>query len=391
MMTMLGKGSHGKVYGPLDADYVIKYVELWTRDREDEDPFLFSGVIMEPAALYRLKVCNVPYIVDIKTCAVNTVGDSIKMVLERLDPLPVYDAYSNETIRRHVAQLFTALAGMHSVDVYHGDIKRDNIMYNKNLNEIRLIDFSLAHVDKPSRMSKWEELFTLTHRAPELLLRSNYADRAKCDVWAAGVTACEMILGTKNIIGTARNWCDALEGVIEVFGSMPGCELYPMWEVYTDRAYKREGRQNDTVSYRINEAVGAAAAEFVRFACHPDPSKRWTALQLLNHPYISNLVDWKLGDIKQPATIIIHPSTLVSGTLYNEIDAIAYAMLKKLEITNSPRAVYEAARMLSTAYYKQASIYYPQSFDFRALAMILKGSTIAEFLAYHLFVNTQED
>ena len=89
-------------------------------------------------------------------------------------------------------QLIRALKYCHDLNVYHRDVKPDNILINAN-GDVKLCDFSLSkEVTNPGNMTDY--VVTLWYRAPELFFGCTWYN-ASIDVWAACCVLLEMIYG----------------------------------------------------------------------------------------------------------------------------------------------------------------------------------------------------
>lgn len=84
---------------------------------------------------------------------------------------------------------------MHSKGLSHRDIKPDNIMVNKDLKKIKIIDFGIAKkmIVRKQKVDMLTITGTLFYRAPEMFLGGGYNE--KVDVWAPGVTLWEVLKG----------------------------------------------------------------------------------------------------------------------------------------------------------------------------------------------------
>lgn len=93
-----------------------------------------------------------------------------------------------------VYKVLLALRHLHSKGVSHRDIKPDNILYDPETGDIKVIDFEIAKVCrvKSVRTEMWTKTGTVQYCAPEMF-QGGYTELV--DVWAVGVLAFEMICG----------------------------------------------------------------------------------------------------------------------------------------------------------------------------------------------------
>lgn len=98
-------------------------------------------------------------------------------------------------MRKTFYKLFDALSYLHKKHICHRDIKPDNILFDRNTGNIKIIDFG---VSKNLKMrGRYEEMLTNTgtyyYKAPEMFLGGGYTEAV--DAWAAGITLYEMVTG----------------------------------------------------------------------------------------------------------------------------------------------------------------------------------------------------
>ena len=69
-------------------------------------------------------------------------------------------------------QICVGMAYCHSQRIFHRDLKPNNILINKEKEEIRIADFGLARAYSLPLKPYTHEVVTLWYRAPEILLGS---------------------------------------------------------------------------------------------------------------------------------------------------------------------------------------------------------------------------
>lgn len=98
-------------------------------------------------------------------------------------------------------QLCEAVSHIHAQGIIHRDIKPDNILYNTESGDIKLIDFGLAknlnkvdENDKSTRLMVGTPLFY----APEMIKENGSFDcyQKPVDIWAIGITCYYLLSGS---------------------------------------------------------------------------------------------------------------------------------------------------------------------------------------------------
>nr|XP_002716285.2 serine/threonine-protein kinase DCLK3 [Oryctolagus cuniculus] len=156
-----------------------------------------------------------------------------------------------------ILDLCKALVHMHDKNVVHRDLKPENLLVQRNEDKsttLKLADFGLAkHVVRP--------LFTVcgtpTYVAPEILSEQGYG--LEVDMWAAGVILYILLCGFPPFRSPERDQ-DELFNIIQL-GHFEF--LAPYWDSISD-----------------------AAKDLVSRLLVVDPKKRYTAHQVLQHPWI---------------------------------------------------------------------------------------------------------
>jgi serine/threonine protein kinase len=116
------------------------------------------------------------------------------MELVKGEPLHEY-LYRKGTLtenqaRNIVIQLLDAGAYMHAFNVFHRDLKLENIMINDLDQKVTVIDYGYCCHQKITQLKQGTE----SYYAPELFTSGPY-DGAACDVFALGVVVIELLLG----------------------------------------------------------------------------------------------------------------------------------------------------------------------------------------------------
>ena len=98
------------------------------------------------------------------------------------------------------AELFSAIALLHSADVFHRDIKPENILFNREIGKARLIDFGLACRARDGLVGCAADKAQGTHHfLPRRLLRPEFQHDAvsarEQDTWGVSATVYGVVAG----------------------------------------------------------------------------------------------------------------------------------------------------------------------------------------------------
>jgi serine/threonine protein kinase len=270
-----------------DGTMAIKTVSLFDVDAEGADSWsvhLQGEAINEVVALRRLSDCHCPHIVSVYDVRIDTENGTMIFREKAMDPLPVYIS-DNELVRRYIRDIFEGLYGMQRAGVVHRDIKLNNLMIDRDLGDLRYIDFGLSTIDSPPRSRGYQEIYTLPFRPPELLLESADYDVEKAEVWAAGVCAASMLLGCP-LLFMAEDRIGVLSKIVGAFGYFSSSwDSLPLGARFVDSEYT----PNWTNSPLLDMIEDPLAKDFVARSMMLNPSKRGTVLELLHHPYINGI------------------------------------------------------------------------------------------------------
>ncbi|XP_078067439.1 ribosomal protein S6 kinase alpha-6 isoform X2 [Mustelus asterias] len=167
--------------------------------------------------------------------------------------------------REASAVLFTitkTVEYLHCQGVVHRDLKPSNILYMNESGDpesIRICDFGFAKQLRGENGLLMTPCYTANFVAPEVLMRQGYD--AACDIWSLGVLLYTMLAGYTPF---ANGPNDTAEEILLRIGS---------------GKFSLSGGNWDTVS--------DAAKDLLSNMLHVDPHQRFTAEQVLKHPWIA--------------------------------------------------------------------------------------------------------
>lgn len=175
-------------------------------------------------------------------------------------------------------QIMKGVDFLHTMRIFHRDLKPQNILISVT-GQVKLADFGLARI--------YEHLQTLTtvvvtlwYRAPEVLLKSNYA--SPVDIWSCGCIFAELFSRRPLFPGQSEN--DQLAKIFEVIGS-PAEEEWPEEVTLSWRTFSNF---RPTPLYQMIPELDSDAQDILERIFLFDPNKRSSALQILNHNYFSS-------------------------------------------------------------------------------------------------------
>ncbi|PIA46248.1 hypothetical protein AQUCO_01500040v1 [Aquilegia coerulea] len=163
----------------------------------------------------------------------------------------------NETLVRHYTKsILQGLCYVHERDYVHCDIKLQNILVCSS-DDIKIADFGLA---KKVGEKKGSSLFgTPLYMSPEAILQNE--QETPSDIWALGCVVLEMITGK------------------------------PAWRCGVDADVSallfRIGFSDELPE--IPEDISEEGKDFIKRCLVRDPTKRWTAEMLVNHPFVTDV------------------------------------------------------------------------------------------------------
>ena len=231
-----------------------------------------------------------------------------------------------------IKQLLLAIEQVHSLGIIHCDVKPENVLVKIKLDKdksdisIKLTDFGSSCLKNTLIFSQVQSLF---YRAPEVILGIPYTQAI--DIWSVGLVTVELFLGRPLIPGYSEY--DQLKKIIQLIGKIPDSMLekankkifnfflYDIdkkcfnlrepkkGEIFDDKKdiynndfeipFNLKGLDDILTFKRSSKIKGVemnnsqSATDLVTFIhflkCMITiiPEKRWSATQLLNHPFIT--------------------------------------------------------------------------------------------------------
>ncbi|NXE93280.1 DCLK2 kinase, partial [Menura novaehollandiae] len=265
--TILEKYKVGKVIGDGNFAVVKECVERSTGKE-------FALKIIDKA-----KCCGKEHLIENEVSILRRVKHpNIIMLIEEMDtPTELYlvmelvkggdlfDAITSSTKyteRDGSAMLYnlaSALKYLHGLNIVHRDIKPENLLvceYSDGTKSLKLGDFGLATVVEGPL---YTVCGTPTYVAPEIIAETGYG--LKVDIWAAGVITYILLCGFPPFRSENNLQEDLFDQILVGKLEFPS----PYWDNITD-----------------------SAKELISLMLHVNAEARYTAAQILSHPWVSD-------------------------------------------------------------------------------------------------------
>uniref|UniRef100_A0A060T123 ARAD1C17072p n=1 Tax=Blastobotrys adeninivorans TaxID=409370 RepID=A0A060T123_BLAAD len=317
VLRLLGQGTVSTVYMAEDTtvpvDPRVRCIAIKRFNVDNEDPGRQEGVILE-----MLKGSE--YIVD--CYGAFRIQDSYVLALQlldcsrqlRLDSVPTSfsrgdQAYASSTygqgykiIAKIALQMLRAIRDINAKGLLHGDIKPGNVMFEYgHQHKIRLIDFGnaalLSHLDA---YHGDYEIQSMGYRAPEVLL-GDQSFNEKIDLWSTGVVLLELYVNTQyqgheqeyRLINSPQR-SDAVCQIITSIGSVDCYRKAKFWQPLYEFENHRENMAPLWPSLKDHNGGThdqLLLVDFLQALLQPDHTKRPSVDKLLNHPFLTQLLN----------------------------------------------------------------------------------------------------
>lgn len=191
---------------------------------------------------------------------------------ELFDRIAQKEKYGEEEAADVICQVAEALKYLHDHNIVHRDLKPENLIYSENDgNTLKLTDFGLAkYIDQDTASNMMETACgTPSYVAPEVIQTSPMYG-PKVDMWSLGVIAYILLCGFQPFYAEDDN-------LMALFQSIKAAEyefLSPYWDEVSDSA-------KDLISKLLVV----------------DPEERYSAEEVLAHPWICDKTKRREGDL----------------------------------------------------------------------------------------------
>uniref|UniRef100_A0A7N0U0L2 Protein kinase domain-containing protein n=1 Tax=Kalanchoe fedtschenkoi TaxID=63787 RepID=A0A7N0U0L2_KALFE len=260
LCEQIGRGQFGTVHRCINRATGEHYACKSITKSHLSDSTDYECLQNEPKTMLLLSSSSHPNIVSLHDLFED--DSHLHLILDLCDPsLDLYALLSSagplpEPQAAVLAEsLLKALAHCHRMGVCHRDVKPENVLFGFD-GELKLADFGSAEWFGDGRLMRGV-VGTPYYVAPEVLLGREYNE--KVDVWSAGVILYVMLAGFPPFCGDSAS--EIFEAVV---------------------------RGNLRFPTRVFRGVSPAAKDLLRKMLCRDVSRRFSAEQVLRHPWIVN-------------------------------------------------------------------------------------------------------
>eukprot|EP00796_Vickermania_ingenoplastis_P006644 gene6644-4763_t len=293
ILRHIGSGAYGVVWAALDThtgkQVAVKKVFDAFGNQQDAQRTYREVMLLD-------RVAGNPRIVSIVNIiqAVNNIDLYIVFELAETDLTVVLrKAILHTEHRRYlVYQVVKTVAQLHAMSIIHRDLKPSNIFINADCG-IKVGDFGLARCFPPADTAVTDALHftdyiaTRWYRSPEILVKSAHYNTAM-DMWAIGCIICELLTGHPLFSGSST--VHQLQLIVDALGDPSTEDIKSLrsaepWPLQHRGAHGTRDTFRDSFAGYDPSAVDLAAKLLVF-----NPTRRITAREALQHPYIADFV-----------------------------------------------------------------------------------------------------
>jgi mitogen-activated protein kinase 3 len=242
--------------------------------------------------------------------------------------------FTENHVRHLMYQMLCGLNYMHSANILHRDMKTANLLVDRNFN-LQICDFGLARFAAPGHDYDCEGstgsvpdtdgpppltelVVTLWYRAPELVANSHY--NSAIDMWAVGCIFAEMLL--RRPIFPGRDHLHQLQLITEVMGTPSESDIRTIRGAYARRVLRSLPYRPPKPWRSVFPDASSSAIDLIKNLLQFDASKRLTAEEALNHPY--------LRDLRTPVADMVVPRALSSEFEFDQLTSPKIMPMKQM-------------------------------------------------------------
>ena len=273
-----------------------------------------------PEILFLKQLQGHPNVIDLADVIYDNKTGHVAMVFELMD-CNVYELISQhrkpfdeDTTLILTYQLLSALALMHSKNMFHRDVKPENCMVNKNTMVLKLADFGSTR-GISSSAPYTEYVSTRWYRAPECILTSG-SYGPEVDEWAVGCMIYELL--TTRPLFPGNHEVDQIARIHALLGTPTGDVLAQFNQNPNTQISLRFATREPQDFHRIlPKKTSEEVIDLMMKLLTYNPQSRITAQEALKHPAFKRIREceerWQMTDRSMP-----FPSYFLHGERNNE-------------------------------------------------------------------------
>lgn len=278
---------------------------------------------------------------------------SLDKTIEESKGKKIKKTLSEKSLRIVAYDCIRGLLQLHRKGIIHRDIKPGNILVGAD-GQVKICDFGLAKELTTTEPTTLEKVGTQKYISPEQNGDEKKEYGPLVDIWALGLTLLNLSIGHEKLCVDER--CASLFGLKDLHSKIV-------------QIIKDESKISETFQ------------SFLRCCLAVEPSKRWSAAYLLNHPFIATIQKDEIKDardkivteLKSGNTTPDDANDVLSGIQTNSkangrlvsINTIRAMMkgrkqfLSILDTKNKKKAIYNAMRWLEENIQDSTQVSYP--------------------------------
>ena len=277
VLKQLGKGGYGKVYqvknkksGDIRACKHLSKLSIKNLEKfEREINILINSDHPNIIKIFEIFESQRSLYIVMEECKGGEIFDRI------IEHIQSKQMYSEKEAAEMFQQVMSAIEYCHKNGICHRDLKPENLLYlnpggEKN-NPIKVIDFGLSQYISPNKKLS-TKVGTAYYVAPEIL-KGDYTE--KCDVWSAGVILYIFLSGDPPFNGPSDS---------VIYG-----KIAEMKFSFPEKKWKN---------------ISKDAIDLIKHMISPE-NERYTARQVLDHPWFKNASNVPLSSLDFKSTFFI--------------------------------------------------------------------------------------